>query len=132
MKASALIKLAIVAVVVGLFVWLGTQSTRTWAVVSQDVERQTVPTRTYTPGPTTPTPIATDTPVPVATTAAPGSPTPSATPVLTPTLPGGSGSAPAALPTAGGGPLLLLGGAFLLVNGALLLLAGLQMNRGER
>ena len=95
MKMSALIKLAIVVLVVGPFVWLGTQGKTTWAVAGQEVERQTVPTRTNTPGPTTPAPPATNTPVPPATdtpvpppaTATLGSPTPSVTPVLTATLP---------------------------------------------
>jgi uncharacterized membrane protein len=119
MKVSNLVKIAIILLVVGLFVYWD-QDQASWASTNQETERQTVPTATPPPEPATPTappPPPTATPAPVA-------PTVTSTPTLTPTVPALT-ETPSTLPTAGGGSWFL-GGVLLLLYGALLLLGGLR------
>ncbi len=93
-KISTLIRAVIVVLVIGLLAQLSAGEYASWAAPGQDVERQTLPTFTYTPGPVTDTPIPPttvpppkdtpvppppDTPTPVTLT-----PTPSAVPTATP------------------------------------------------
>jgi uncharacterized protein YraI len=82
MKSSTLAKLAVVVLVIGLSMQLSTKQQRLWAAAGQGVERQTVPTRTPTPEPATPTvppPPATNTPVPPPATNTPLLPAPATT-----------------------------------------------------
>jgi hypothetical protein len=67
-RLSTLVRFAVLAVVIGLLVHLGSGEDASWAAPDQDVERQTVPTRTPTPKPVTPTvPPPTPKPGPTAT-----------------------------------------------------------------
>ncbi len=76
-RLSTLVRVAVVAVVVGLLAHLGSGEGASWAAPDQDIERQTVPTRTPTPAPVTPTvPLPTPKPGPTAT----------ASPTVTPAL----------------------------------------------
>lgn len=88
MRPSTFIRAAVVALLIGLSIQLSSQGETSWAVAGQDIERQTVPTRTFTPEPVTPTvpaPTATHTPVPPKPTATntPALPTPTRTGVPT-------------------------------------------------
>jgi hypothetical protein len=129
-RLTALIRIAVAVLVIGLLVQMSVAEETSWTAEGQDVERQTVPTKTPTPGPVTPTtppPTATDTPSPpppVPTVTATGSPIAQPAGTTNPTT--------LTLPNAGGEPLLLWGGVLLLVNGALLLLAGNQARRRQR
>ncbi len=92
MRPSTLIRAAIVALLIGLSIQLSSQGDTSWAVAGQDIERQTVPTRTPTPEPPTPTvpaPTATYTSVPPTPTVTktPAPPTPTRTGVPTKALP---------------------------------------------
>ena len=98
-RFSALIKFVLIVLVVGLFMQLGDEGKVSWAGIDQEVERQTVPTRTPVPPPPPtntpappPPPTNTPAPPPPATntpalsptaTGTPMSPTPSTTPVAT-------------------------------------------------
>jgi hypothetical protein len=85
-KPSTLIKLAFVALLIGLLLELFDSGGSSWAAVDQGLERQTVPTRTPSPTPVTPTatPTATE---PVTPSPTPTRPLTSPTPAksLTPT-----------------------------------------------
>jgi type IV secretory pathway VirB10-like protein len=130
-KLATLSRVAIVVLVMGLLAQMSDMGGASWAAPGQDVERETVPTRTPTPGPPTPTvppPPATDTPPPpppATVTPAPITPT-----VTQPA--GAANPAPSTLPGAGSGPSLLWGGLLLLANGALLWLAGSRARRRGR
>ena len=76
-RLSTLVRVAVVAVVVGLLAHLGSGEGASWAAPDQDIERQTVPTRTPTPAPVTPT-VPPPTPKP--------GPTATAAPTVTPAL----------------------------------------------
>jgi len=123
-RMSTLVRVAVVAVVVGLLAHLGSGEGASWAAPDQDIERQTVPTRTPTPAPVTPTvPPPTPKPGPTAT-AAP-------TVVSAPTLEASEENT-FTLPNAGSGSVSLSGAVPLLVSGALLLLAGRWAIRSRR
>ncbi len=113
-RLLTLTRAAVALAVIGLLVQMSAGGDPSWAVAGQDVERETVPTRTPTPGPVTPTappPPATHTPAPPPTL------TPTPSPVATDVT-------PAALPAAGAGSLRPRVNVLLLLSGAALLLAG--------
>ena len=140
MKSSVLVKIAVVALVVGAFIGLASPREASWASAHQDAERQTVPTRTPTPAPVTPTeppPPPTNTPLPPPTeppaaTAPPASPTPLLTPEPAVTATETASEAPSTLPVAGGQGWLWVAALLLLTSGALLLLAGARTRRHSR
>lgn len=70
-KLTTLVKIAVLVSIAGLLVQLSTGGSTSWAAPGQDPERQTVPTRTPTPGPVTPT-----SPPPTSPPAAPPTPSP--------------------------------------------------------
>jgi hypothetical protein len=143
MKPSTLVKLAIIVLVLGVFVQLGGLKEKSWATTDQDAERQTVPTRTHTPQPVSPTvppptvtdtfvpPPATDTatPLPSETVTPTLSPTPSITVTVTITATEATSSVPSVLPQAGSDGWWLVGGVLLFAHGLLLLLAGIRAQR---
>lgn len=136
MRSSALVKFAVVVLVIGAFMRLGSPHGASWASTRQDTERQTVPTRTPTPGPVTPTappPPATNTPLPppIDTPTETPSPTPSPTLDLTVTATETGDALPTTLPAAGGKSWLWVG-VLVLASGGLLLLAGAQVRRHAR
>lgn len=141
-------RLTIALLIMGLFVGLASQGEKTWATTDGEALRQTVPTRTFTPTVTVPSPTDTPPAPPTVThtprppTQATGTPTlnpsatdatasvtPSMTQTTTVTPTEGTVAAPTSLPTAGGSPWLLVGAGFLLINGIALLLAGVQTRR---
>jgi hypothetical protein len=94
-RPSLLSKCGLLVLVVGLAMQLGTDVKMSWAAEGQAIDRQTVPTRTPTPAPVTPTeppPPPTDTPAPPPPTHTPVPPTQTPAPlptevVTTPTIP---------------------------------------------
>lgn len=98
-KSSALIKLVTIILVVGVFMQLGDDGEVSWAIVDQDVDRQTVPSRT----PTAPPPSPTDTPAPPPPATNTPVPPPPAT--NTPVLPFTATNTPELTPTATGTPI---------------------------
>jgi uncharacterized protein YgiM (DUF1202 family) len=83
MKFSTLMKLALAVVAVGLLIQLSSERQSSQAEVNQDLNLQTVPTRTPIPEPTEPPP-ATNTPAQPPPTNTPASPPPKDTPVPPP------------------------------------------------
>jgi uncharacterized protein YgiM (DUF1202 family) len=83
-KPSTLIKLAFVALLIGLLLELFDSGESSWAAVDQGLERQTVPTRTPSPTPVTPTATPTAT-APVTPSPTPTRPATSPTPAKSPT-----------------------------------------------
>lgn len=84
-RPSTFIRVAVVVLVIGVLAQLSAGSTL-WASTSEDVERQTLPTFTFTPGPTTPTNTPEATPTTPPTRTPPGATnTPASSPSDTPT-----------------------------------------------
>jgi hypothetical protein len=133
-RLLTLVKLVIAIVAVGLLIHLSDANDSAWAAAGRETDRQTVPTRTPTPKPVTPTtaPTRTNTPAPPRATHTP-KPLPSVTrtPTLTPTTtaPAQSDPAPPTLPRAGGITGVLAAGAVLTVSGCLVFLAGIRSRR---
>jgi hypothetical protein len=122
------IRIALFIVTIGLLA-IGLFGQRaSWAVAGQDVERQTVPTRTPTPAPVTPTvppPPPTNTSVPAAPTV-----TPTSTVVETTVV--AVTSSPVVLPEAGSNIGVWNAGLILLLSGALLMLVSRRTRREGR
>ncbi len=94
-KISTSIRIVIVVLMIGLLAQLSAGEYASWAAPGQDIERQTLPTFTFTPGPVTDTPAPpppSNTPAPPPPSNTPAPPPPSET--LTPT----PGAAPTATP----------------------------------
>jgi hypothetical protein len=96
-----------------------------WAVTGQDVERQTVPTRTPTPAPVTPTVP----PPPPTNTLAPAAPTVTPTNTVVATTAVAVTSSPVILPEAGSNVVMWNTGLILLLGGALLMLVSRRLHR---
>jgi hypothetical protein len=81
-RISTLIRVVVVLLVIGLLAQLSAGEYASWAASDQDVERQTLPTFTFTPGPVTDTPVPppTDTPAPQPPTNTPAPPSQTLTP----------------------------------------------------
>ncbi len=155
-----LLRIVVILLAVVLVIQVQSEETPSWAAPGQDIERQTVPTRTPTPGPTTATPNPTKatpkpgTPRPVTATPGPGTPAPTSSPDEPTSSPGGNqtsptpdttltavgtdasgtedSAAPLTLPQTGGPNLLMWIEALALVIGALLLLTGSRVDRNRR